>query len=292
MARDIHYSESIGTSSSNTTTYQTKLSLTFTQRANGDYFILLSSLFGTNINTTDFRSRLTDGTTTYFDHTVEGGSASEVIPHFSLVRIAGTANPTAKTYNYEFSVESTSLTASLSDARLLAFSRDGADGYIETEGTTSANSTTYVNKLSLSLSVPSTGNYLIVFSTEFDTQSAPNDCGFRITVDGTEQVAALQINGDSTNWTPVGAVLTVNLAAGTRTINLDHRTNATTRSDIRRTRLAAIRLDTFKQSWSASKRTISQTQSLSAVNVHSLTATGSAPGDNIVFTSSFGGAAT
>ncbi len=288
--REVYYAESLSISSNTSTTLQTKLSLAFTPKPDSEYFILSSGLFGQNSSTVQFAVKIVNGATEYAFHDYEGGSGSDIHPNFSVSRATFGASPGPQTFQYQFGLGTAgTATATLSDARLIAFSRHEHDGYGESLSTTSASSTTYVDKITLSLVVPADGYYLCVFSGETDTFSAPHSTGIRLTVDGTPQFTGYQANRDSTSWSPIGFALRVFLTAGTRQILVQHNTNATTRSDLRNARLVALYLGTFKNNWSSINTSLIQTSSTSAQAVLSLDADGAAPGDNIVFASFLGG---
>ena len=199
--REAYYAESLSTSSNTSTTLQTKVSLAFTPKPDSEYFILSSGLFGLNNNSVRFAVKIVNGATEYAFHDYESGSGSEIHPNFSVSRASFGASPGQQTFQYQFGLGTAgTATATLSDARLIAFSRHEHDGYAEALSTTGASTTTYINKISLSLEVPADGYYLCVFSGETDTFSAPHSTGIRLTVDGTAQFTGYQANGDSASW--------------------------------------------------------------------------------------------
>lgn len=288
--RQTYYAESLGTSSNSSTTLQTKLPLVFEPSSNSEYFILSSGLFGLNNNSVRFVTRIVNGSTEYSFHDYEAGSGSEIHPNFSVSRVVFGSNPGQQTFQYQFGLGTAgTATATLSDARLIAFSRHNNDGYGEGLNTTGASSTTYVTKITVPLDVPVDGYYLCVFSGETDTFSAPHSTGIRLTVDGTAQFTGYQANGDSNSWSPIGFAVRVFLTAGTRQIQVQHNTNATTRSDLRNARLLVLYLGTFKKSWSQINPSLTQTSATTSQAVLSLDADDSAPGDNIIFASFLGG---
>lgn len=141
------YAESVGTSSTASTSYQTKATLTFTPTSTGDYLVLaVANLEGPASAAARGRLNYVTGSATYGDKPVYFRDGNDWLP-FAVMEKLNLSNA-AKTFQLEYKSEAGS-TIQIEDARILALRLDAFDNaYFASnhsgQNTTSASDTDFL----------------------------------------------------------------------------------------------------------------------------------------------------
>jgi hypothetical protein len=268
-ARKYTSAESLGVDTSALATDTTKVTLTFTPDASSTYLyiwscdvagsgITLDSIVslknnaGTVLSTTNHESK---------DLTADWATLSGI-----AFETFG-ASPTSQSVTLTWRAETTSLTSSIRNARVVAIKLNSTDAYVENTADVTNATTTLATATTLTFTPPSTGNYLILGSCETKTPALTASVISQITYNSTAYSAATNTPNDITNY--ISGLLQASvgsLTATSKTITLDFaRVAGTGTVNCRNARLVALRLDEFTDSSITTNNTLSNTTSTSYV---------------------------
>ena len=190
--RQYHSAESLGLSSTTSTSDQAKTSISFTPDANRDYMFLggitKSSLAGGNTNRCYPRGVNSSGTQQSYacSEASKAGSTDQHGAGGLMVFSAG-ASPSAETFYQYFRVLG-STTAYVRNATQIALRLESNDEFISVTTDYSTTSATWSDVGSgLTFTPPSTGDYLILAccTTQYDGNTQLRTFGTRLDIDGT-----------------------------------------------------------------------------------------------------------
>jgi len=91
--------------------------------------------------------------------------------------------------------------------------------YAKSDGSSSTNSTSFVNKVSLTTSTVASGTYKIGWYSEMQRNSQANDFRYRVYLDGTTELCNINHeHSDQSNWFPLSGFDILTLASGSHTV--------------------------------------------------------------------------
>jgi hypothetical protein len=261
--------ESLGVDTSALATDTTKVTATFTPDASSTYLyiwscdvagsgitldsiVTLKNNAGSTLSTTNHESK---------DLTADWATLSGI-----AFETFG-ASPTSQSVTLTWRAETTSLTSSIRNARIVAIKLNSTDAFVENTADVTNATTTLAAATTLTFTPPSTGNYLILGSCETKTPALTASVISQITYNSTAYSAATNVPNDITNY--ISGLLQASvgsLTATSKTITLDFaRVAGTGTVNCRRARLVALRLDEITDSSITIDNTLSSTTSTSYV---------------------------
>lgn len=165
------YANSETRTTTTSTSYQDKTTLTFTPSSTGDYIILASATADGSSTSYDFRTQLTIDGTAYSNSNIEPAYASNRYFWGMVKRVNLTA--ASHTIKIQYSSENTGATAGIAHARIIALRADQFynNYFAETEARTTTTSTSYQNRTTLT-QTPQAADHFIVGSMGLDVASA------------------------------------------------------------------------------------------------------------------------
>jgi len=289
VARQAYYAESTGESTTTSSTYQDKATLTFTPDANKDYILFWScdcfevsttvSVFTRLYNSTDAvvlseqnqENRTTTGTPYRTSHGIAKYSAG--------------ASPVSTTFKIQYHDSDGIATAKIRNARILAIRVESDDAYTESLADQTFTSNTYVDgNAVLTFTPASTGDYLVFASCDFNHGSTFDEMYIKLLDPSSASIFEMQrINRDAANYNPYTVMVKQNLTNSSKTYKLQiHRTSANTIT-IKNQRIFAMRLDNgFANTYYSEDRTRATSSSTSYTDDVVLTQTTNAA-DHLIF---------
>ena len=286
------YAESESISTTTSTSWQDKTTLTFTPSSTTSYLIVASGLVA-QTSTLGYRPtivRMTiDGTEYMINRFVRtsGGTENEYYG-FAANNIVSLDNTehTIK-IQYAASYALSSYTAKIRDARIVAYKVEDYHAAVsDTESSTS--STSYQDKTTLTFSPESEGDYLIIATADLSEESSSHSVYAQLTYDGSSQGEMLReptyYSGSyPKHFYTYATMRKLSLDTSSHTFKIQYKTeNSSYDAYIKNARIAAIRLDDFEYSESESE---SSTTATSYQDKTTLTFTPSAQGDYMIIAS-------
>jgi len=234
------FAASDGESSTSSTTFQTKTTLTFTPGVADDWIILGFAEIRESSTNHQAQARLV------VDGTVEGlmQARPKVTSDYMSTSAAKYKNLTAAahTITLQYASSNASATAYVRNARIVALRKASLALYQTASDSTTAVSTTLTNYATLTFTPAATNDYLYIYSAEISA-STSNYTNVQALYDGTSYDAGYITaanNADYTTFMSFG-MFTVDAAAHTATIAAAKQ-GGTTAQNIRRARIIAIQL--------------------------------------------------
>lgn len=237
MARAWYRSRVLARQTTTSTSYADVVDLTFTPAPSTDYHLLWSAQFDLSLTGNNGRHRLRDDTagSTLANPIHRAPNTIDIMSVGGIARWTSGPSPGTQTFSVEHSVDTASMTLGTADAYLMAISADATDAFAESTGSSSTTSSTLSDKVALSFTPGSAGDYLVVCSCEINgvIPASTNGAGrVLLDVNGTQFFDTIdgyfaQTSGQHASWCH-GAV--VNFAAEPQTIKIRHAAsdNATT----------------------------------------------------------------
>ena len=164
------YAESETRTTTTSTTYQDKTTLTFTPASTGDYIILASATLDGSSASYDYRAQLTIDGTAYSTTNIETNLATNRELWFVLKKVNLSA--ASHTIKIQYSSESSAGTTGIADARIVAIRADRFlnNYYGENETRATTTSTSYQTYLTLT-DTPQATDHLILAVEDLDASS-------------------------------------------------------------------------------------------------------------------------
>jgi hypothetical protein len=272
-----YYAESAAESTTTSTTYQDKVTLTFTPEDGSTYLIIASWLMSNTSTSYQVKAKLTRTTGTAKDF-------NELIyqPKSTLDNISGGAigidsfgtSPGPQTYKIQFCTSNASGTAKIKEARIFAIKLNSLDAYAQAEDRTTTTSTSWQDKTTLTFTPPTQDDYLILAYATADGSSTSYDFKVQLTIDGTAYSTVNIRTVNSANRYPWAVSKVVNLTAASHTIKIQYCSASTSgTAGIAHARIVALNLSRFQNLYYAEDEARTTTTSTTYVDKLSLTQT-------------------
>ena len=164
------YAESEARTTTTSTTYQDKTTLTFTPSSAGDYILIATATFDGSSTSYDSRIQMTIDGSAYSTSNIETVNASNRYPWVVVKKIHLTAAP--HTIKIQYGSEGSSNTAGIADARIVAIRADRFlnNYYAENETRATTTSTSYQTRVTLT-ETPQAANHLVLAVEDLDGSS-------------------------------------------------------------------------------------------------------------------------
>jgi len=158
------YQESLGISSTTSTTYQDKVSVNLTPQLTTDFVIIVAAEVQGSSTSYQARAQLAVNTTTYQELRYRVKDTTDWYPFSGLKRMTLTAN-TNYAVKIQYCTSNSGATASIRNAKIIIFSLQSE--YAESEGLSSTTSTSWQGKVTLAFTPPANGEYLIIATANY-----------------------------------------------------------------------------------------------------------------------------
>jgi hypothetical protein len=294
VATQNYYIESTASSTwATNTTYQDKAVLTFTPDDNSTYVIIASWIMGESSTSYQSKAKLTrtTGTAKDFNEIIYAPKATTDLIAAGTFGIDtfGSA-PGSQTYKIQYGTSSTSGTASIRQAKIIAIKLTTLDQNNLAETRTTNNTTTYVDKNTLTFTPATAGDYIILATGTIDESNTSGNVITQMTVDGTAYSNEILYPSATANRYPWITVKKVTLTQASHTIKTQFKSSsASYTSGMAHARIVAIRADRFMKYYYNEAETRVTSTSTSYQTALTLTATPNAQPHLIIGTSGLDG---
>jgi hypothetical protein len=247
---DFKYGESLGESSWSTNTeYQDKVVLTFTPSVSADYIVLATAeVQGDCISPPDVKARLCIGASAYQELIYRIKDTTDWYPFCALKRVNLPAS--SQTLKIQYAISSTTLTAKIRNARLYVFSLSSQ--YAESEGESTSTSTSWQDKVALTFTPSTAGDYLVIATANYGGSSTDFSTLLQFLKDGSVQAGPTRETSATEARYTFGVMRKINLDATSHTFKIQYRTESTLNTArINYAHIIAIRIDQFSNNYYA-----------------------------------------
>jgi hypothetical protein len=253
---EVSYQESLVTSSTTSTAYQDKVSVSFTPQVSADFVIIAAAEVQGSSTSYQAKARLTVNSTTHQELAYRVKDTTDWYPFSGLKRLTLTGGT-----NYEIKIQfctnNAGGTAYIRNAKIVLLSLQSE--YAESETLSTTSNTSWEDKTTLTFTPTSSGDYLIIATANYRGSSTSRDVYIRLIQDGTTINAdnsGRPGSGTTANYYTFGVMRRVTLdtlphnftiqycssaAAGTAGINYAH--------------MVAVKLDQFDADYYAEDET-------------------------------------
>lgn len=248
--RSTQYSESTAESTTTSTSDQDKVTVTFTPGSLESWAIFGNSLLGFSGATADTRHKLVNTTEslTYNSVNIEAKDGTDYMSFFGFAVETFGVTPASTTYKIQYSSESALHTAKIKQARIFGIEMDTLDDYEESLGESTTTSSSYQDKVTMSLVVATNGNYTFMFAADMNDTATSALMNVQIDINGTTYVTTDVYLDDTTTYTSVfGIVPGIALTTGTITIKLQYKSDGSNTAKIRNAKIIAFRESAIDQ---------------------------------------------
>jgi len=248
---DYHYSESSGVSSTTLTSWQDKVTLTFTSVASA-YLVMASAELRGSSTSYDMEAQLTiDGTTYASLDTRPDETATDLYSHHFATFKAINLTAASHTFIIQYRSSSSMGTCSIQHARIAVF-RIFDYAYAENEGSQTVSGG-YANKVTKTFNVQTAGEYLVIASAELNPASTFYSVLARMGVDSAYQDEnSIQGEQVTTSWESYFTHDIKSFNAGSHTVSIQASSESGTHY-IQRARVISIRLTDYFLGWQSGK---------------------------------------
>ncbi|HVO36637.1 MAG TPA: hypothetical protein VMT01_00515 [Candidatus Acidoferrum sp.] len=247
---EVKYNESLPISSTTSTTYQDKVSIIFTPQVTGDFIMIATAEVQGSSTSYQAKARLTIASTTYQELLYRVKDTTDWYPFCGLKRLTLNANA-SYTINIGFCTSNSAATAYIKNTKLIIFSLQSE--YAESEGLSTTTSTNWVDKVALTFTPPTDGDYLIVASANYRGSQTTNDVKIRLVQDDTTVYAdtiGRPGSGTTANYYTFGVMRRSSINASSHSFKLQYCTSATSiTAGINYAHIVAIRLSQFDSNY-------------------------------------------
>jgi hypothetical protein len=272
-----YYAESAAESTTTSTSYQDKVTLTFTPEDNSTYLIIASWLMANSSTSYQAKAKLTrtTGTAKDFNELIyQPKATSDYISGGAIGIDTFGTSPGPQTYKIQFCTNNASGTAKIKEARIFAIKLNSLDAYAQAENRTTTTSTSWQDKTTLTFTPPAQDNYLILAYATADGNSTSYDFKVQLTIDGTAYSTVNIRTVNSANRYPWAVSKVVNLTAASHTIKIQYCSSSSSgTAGIAHARIVALNLSRFQNRYYAENEARTTTTSTTYVDKLSLTQT-------------------
>jgi hypothetical protein len=245
---DFRFGESLDVSSWSTdTNYQDKVVLTFTPPTSGDYIVMATAeVQGDCISPPDVKARFCIGGSTYQELIYRIKDTTDWYPFCALKRISLPAS--SQTLKIQYAISATTLTAKIRNARLYVFSLSSQ--YAESESESSSVSTSWLDKVALTFTPSTSGDYLIIATANYGGSSTDYSTLLQFLKDGSVQAGPTRETSATEARYTFGVMRKINLDTTSHTFKIQYRTeNTANTARIKYAHIVAIRIDQFSNNY-------------------------------------------
>src|SRR4030043_28747 len=253
---EIGYQESLEVSSTNSTTYQDKVSISFTPQVTADFMIIAAAEVQGSSTSYQAKAQLAVDSTTYQELAYRVKDITDWYPFNGLKRLTLTGG-TNYSIKLQFCTNNVVGTASIRNARLLILSLQSE--YAESEELSTTGSTSWEEKATLTFTAPSSGDYLVIATATYRGSSTNRDVYIRLIQDDTTVHAdnsGRPGSGTTANYYTFGVMRKVTLETFQHTFKIQYGSSDTSGiAGIIFAHIVAMRLDQFDSNYYAEDET-------------------------------------
>jgi len=274
--RQAYYEEAATQSTTTQTSYQDKVTLTFTPDDSSTYMILGTWLLQGSSTSYQAKAKLTRTTGTAKDFGEQIYQPKDNTDYISGACLGidtfGTS-PGSQTYKIQFCSNNAGGTARIKEARIIAIKLVSADQYAQSESRSTTTSTSYQDKTTLTFTPESQGDYIIIATAILDGSSASYDFKCQLLVGAaTYSITNIETVGAANRYS-WGSFVRLNLSASSQTIKIQYCSESGATAGIANARIVVLRADQFENNYYAESNTRSTTTSTSYQDKTTLTQT-------------------
>lgn len=253
---EVGYQESLEESATTSTTYQNKVTISFTPQVTADFIIIAAAEVQGSSASYQAKARLAVNSTTYQELAYRVKDPTDWYPFNGLKRLTmnGGANYEVK---MEFCTNNVAGTARIRNARLILLSLQSE--YAESEGLSTTNSISWQDKVTLTFTPPSSGDYLIIATANYRGSSTSRDVYIRLIQDDTiihVDARGRPGSGTTANYYTFGVMSKVTLDATQHNFKIQYCSSSSAgTAGITYTHIVAIRLSQFDDNYYAEDET-------------------------------------
>jgi hypothetical protein len=179
---EVSYQESLEESATTSTTYQNKVTISFTPQVTADFIIIAAAEVQGSSTSYQAKACLAVGSTTYQELAYRVKDPTDWYPFNGLKRLTLNGG-TNYLIEIQFCTNNAGGTARIRNARLLMLSLQSE--YAESEELSTTTSTSWEDKATLTFTPPSSGDYLIIATANYRGSSTSRDVYIQLIQDGT-----------------------------------------------------------------------------------------------------------
>lgn len=243
---EIRYQESLSASSTASTTYQDKISISFTPQITSNFTIIATAEVQGSSTSYRARAQLAVNSSTYQELVYRVKDMTDWYPFCGLKQLTLNGG-TNYNFKVQFCTSNAAGTAYIRNARLLVLSL--ASEYAESEGLSTSGSTNWQEKATLSLTPATSDDYLLIATANYRGSSTNRDTKIRLIEDDTIVHADTigRPGADTTSSYYTFAVMRrISLDTSTHSFKLQYCSSATPAiAGINYAHIAAIKLSQF-----------------------------------------------
>lgn len=254
--RQNYYAESVAASSTSSSTYQNKVTLTFTPDDNSDYYLLWSCILSVAGALDEaLQARLFHSTASVelgLQH-CQAKDLNDRLGGGGIAKVSFGAAPGSQSFTLDYRAKLATRTVTIREARIIAIKASANDKYAEDLTETIANQAAGVQtKASLTFTPGTLGDYLVLCSYEIG-QNLGDDVGAQAWMEHsavqygfTDFLVASEYDEVIGEYNAVANMVQLNLAASSQQFDIKAQTTTAARDlVIRRTRILALRCSDF-----------------------------------------------
>lgn len=243
---EVRYNESLGITTTTSTTYQDKVSIVFTPQVTADFIIMATAEVKGSSTSYQVKARLTVNATAHQELLYGVKDITDWYPFCGLKRIRLNEN-TSYLIKIQFCTNNALGTASIRNARLMIMSLQSE--YAESEVLSTTGSTTWQDKVTLAFTPASDGDYLIIATANYRGSSTNRDTKIRLIQDDAivhAETSGRPGTGTTENYYTFGVMAKATLNAAPHNFKIQYCSSGTPgEAGINYAHIAAIKLSQF-----------------------------------------------
>jgi len=281
-ARQSFYAESLAESSTTSADWTNALSLAFTPDADADYWLFASAAFTNSSGTNDHVGWASvyhvQAATVLIEQSMqrqEPSSPQDWVGLFGIAHLSFGAAPGEQQLDVNINSSHAGDTTKIKDVHLLLIKADAADAYTQSLAQVNTGSTSWQTPATLTITPASPGDYLVIASATraSDANLGAMRCRLNDVTGATTYGDRAWYCKDDWDNQPFAVMEKLSLAAASRTLRLEYRSESGTLCYIQGARILALRLDAFDNAWFASNHATQNTTSATNQDFLTLSAT-------------------
>ncbi len=223
---EISYQESLTSSQTTSTTYQDKVSISFTPQTTADFVIIATAEVQGSSISYQAKAQLAVGSTTYQELAYRIKDTTDWYPFDGLKRLTLNGGTTYE-IKIQFCTNNAAGTTSIRNARLLLLSLQSE--YAESEELSTTTSTSWQDKATLTFTPPSSGDYLVIATANYRGSSTSRDVYIQLIQDDTTvhtDNSGRPGSGTISNYYTFGVMRRITLGAAQHTFKIQYCSSA------------------------------------------------------------------
>jgi hypothetical protein len=253
---EISYQESLTSSQTTNTTYQDKVSISFTPQVTADFVIIAAAEVQGSSASYQAKAQLAVNSTAYQELAYRVKDPTDWYPFNGLKRLTLNGGT-----NYEikirFCTNNAAGTARIRNARLIILSLQSE--YAESEALSTTSNTNWEDKTTLTFTPPSNGDYLVIATANYRGSSTSYNVYVRLVQDGTiidADASGRPGSGTTANYYTFGVMRKVTLDTSQHNFKIQYCSSSSSGiAGINYAHIVAIRLDQVGSNYYAEDET-------------------------------------